>query len=61
MLNNLDIHSISLVTNNMEKVKILEKHNIKIINRVNANFDINNYNINYLRTKKSCMGHILEL
>lgn len=61
MLKLLGIKSINLMTNNPKKVRELEKYGIKISNRVQIETPSNSCNLDYLRTKKEKMEHLLKL
>ncbi len=53
----LEIKNIKLLTNNLDKVKKLEAEQIKIIERVPLVVEPNEYNENYLITKREKLGH----
>jgi 3,4-dihydroxy 2-butanone 4-phosphate synthase/GTP cyclohydrolase II len=57
----LKIESIQLETNNPDKIEQLEKYNIKVNQRISAEVESNEFNIEYLKTKKEKMQHMLEL
>lgn len=59
ILNLLNIHTINLLTNNLEKVMSLEKEGIIVAKRIPLVVGTNTYNIDYLNTKSHKMGHIL--
>ena len=61
ILQDLDISSIRLLTNNPEKVESLEDHGIKVIERVPLEPHLNRHNTDYLRTKVERMRHLLDL
>ncbi len=52
-----DIH---LLTNNPKKIAGLEGYGLKITKRVPIQTEANKVNINYLKTKKSKMGHLFD-
>ncbi len=54
----LDIKKIKLITNNPEKIKFIESLGVKIVERISAITHINEYNKNYIKTKKEKMGHL---
>ncbi|MGD6858574.1 MAG: GTP cyclohydrolase II [Enterobacteriaceae bacterium] len=58
MLKLLGIHKINLLTNNPEKIKILNKSGINVIKRIPLIVGRNLNNSNYLDTKALKMGHI---
>lgn len=57
MLEHLGAKQIRLLTNNPNKLESFEK--IKIIERVPLIVKPNEYNVNYLKTKKEKSGHLL--
>lgn len=48
-----------LITNNPRKIKFIESTGIEIIERIPAITKTNKFNVNYLRTKKDKLGHLL--
>ena len=56
-LDYFNIKKIKLLTNNPEKINALE--DIEIIDRIPIIMDSNEYNENYLETKRDKMGHLL--
>lgn len=56
ILDYLKIKQIQLLTNNPKKIQALE--NIEVIKRCPIITDTNEYNENYLKTKKDLMGHL---
>lgn len=54
----LNIKKIKLITNNPEKIKFIESLEVEILERIPAITDINEYNKNYIKTKKEKMGHM---
>lgn len=61
ILRDLGIHSLELLTNNPDKVYQLKDYGMEISRRVPIEIEANKYDIFYLKTKKSRMGHILEV
>ena len=61
MLNDLEINSVRLLTNNPEKIESLETHGIDVVERVPLQPELNKHNTDYLRTKVERMQHMLEL
>ncbi len=55
----LNIKKIKFITNNPEKIKFVENLGVQIVERIPAITDINEYNKDYLNTKKTKMGHLL--
>lgn len=61
MLNLLGVEKIRLLTNNPEKIRVLENAGIKITERVPLEVGENPSNEHYLETKATKMGHLLNL
>lgn len=61
MLTLLGVSDIRLLTNNPEKIRVLEQAGIKITERVPLEVGENPNNEHYLATKVSKMGHLLHL
>ena len=61
ILVDLGLSKIRLLTNNPRKIVGLEGYGLSIIERVPLAIEPNPENIEYLRTKKNRMGHLLEL
>ena len=61
MLRHLGIHKMRLLTNNPVKRVGLEAYGLEIVENVPIETTPNEYNIQYLRTKKERMGHLLHL
>lgn len=59
ILQELGINRVRLLTNNPDKIKALEKFNIKITERIPLEVTPNKYNSGYLRTKRDKMGHLI--
>jgi GTP cyclohydrolase II len=57
ILNELDIRSIQLLTNNPHKIKDLESQDIKVSGRVAVPVTVNEENALYLETKRKRMNH----
>lgn len=60
ILGALGIKKLDLLTNNMDKVDILEKQGIRVARRVPIEVDPNPHNFSYLKTKRDRMGHTLS-
>jgi len=60
MLIDLGIKKIKLMTNNPRKIVGLKGYGLEIVERVPIEVGIHPCNINYLKTKKEKMGHLLE-
>lgn len=61
ILHNLGIKEISLLTNNLAKVKQLEKYGIYIAKRIPIEVKVTKMNKLYLLAKKKKLGHILTI
>ena len=60
ILRDLGIRSVRLLTNNERKIKGLSQHGIDVAERVALEVDPHDGNIEYLRTKKRKLGHLLS-
>lgn len=60
MLKMLQVTAINLLTNNPEKLKILENSGILLNQRISLEIDSNPINESYLIKKKNYFGHLLE-
>lgn len=60
MLNLLQVKSINLLTNNPEKLKFVEKSNIKLNKRIPLQMASTKESEGYLRVKKEYFGHLLD-
>ncbi|RXK18309.1 GTP cyclohydrolase II [Macrococcus sp. DPC7161] len=60
MLKTLGIHKVNLITNNPRKINGLRNYGIEVQTRIPHQFKSNQNNQNYLLTKKSKLGHLLE-
>ncbi|OCG09056.1 GTP cyclohydrolase II [Gilliamella sp. wkB178] len=61
MLTLLGVSQIRLLTNNPEKIRVLEAAGIEIVERVPLEVGENPNNEHYLETKVAKMGHLLHL
>jgi 3,4-dihydroxy 2-butanone 4-phosphate synthase / GTP cyclohydrolase II len=61
ILADLGVRKMRLLTNNPKKIVGLEGYGIKVTKRVSIEIDPNESNINYMKTKKKKMGHLLEI
>lgn len=61
ILRDLGVHSLELLTNNPDKVYQLSDYGIVIAKRLPIEIEANKYDVFYLKTKKSRMGHMLEV
>jgi GTP cyclohydrolase II len=60
MLRLMGFGSVRLMTNNPEKLRRLEEHGIKVVERVPHAFPDNPHNREYLRTKVDKAGHLIS-
>jgi 3,4-dihydroxy 2-butanone 4-phosphate synthase/GTP cyclohydrolase II len=60
ILVNLGVKKIRLITNNPKKIVGLEGYGINIVDRVPIEVEPTKSNIEYLKTKRDKMGHLLE-
>ena len=56
----LGLRKIRILTNNPKKVSRLEVYGIKIVEQIPLRARPGEHNINYLRTKKYRLGHMLD-
>ncbi len=56
----LGLRNIRILTNNPKKVNRLEVYGIKIVEQIPLRAKPGKHNINYLRTKKYRLGHLLD-
>jgi len=61
ILEDLDVSSVRLLTNNPEKIESLDEYGIDIVQRVPLEPHVNRHNAEYLQTKVQRMRHILNL
>jgi 3,4-dihydroxy 2-butanone 4-phosphate synthase/GTP cyclohydrolase II len=60
ILKQLGARKIRLLTNNPEKVRLLEHAGISVVERVPCQPRVSKISRAYLRTKKKKMGHLLD-
>ena len=60
ILKDLGITNITIMTNNPKKLVGLEGHGLNIVSRIQIKIKPNQNNKEYLKTKKSKLGHILD-
>ena len=60
ILRDLGLKTVRILTNNPKKVSRLEVYGIKIVEQIPLRAKPGRYNIDYLRTKKYRLGHILD-
>ena len=56
----LGLREIKILTNNPKKISRLEVYGIKIVEQIPLKAEPGEHNINYLRTKKYRLGHMLD-
>lgn len=61
MLRALNILEVKLMTNNPQKIADLEHYGIKVAERIPLAAQPNAENLRYLKTKKTKLGHLLDL
>jgi len=61
MLNNLQVRSIALITNNPQKIDELTKLGILVNDRIPIETHIHHDNLSYLKTKMERMRHLLKM
>ncbi|WP_405020718.1 bifunctional 3,4-dihydroxy-2-butanone-4-phosphate synthase/GTP cyclohydrolase II [Kitasatospora sp. NBC_00070] len=59
MLTDLGVHTLTLLTNNPDKIAALTEHGIKVTDRRPVEIEPGEHNAVYLRTKRDRMGHEL--
>ncbi len=60
ILRDLGVRQIRLLTNNPRKIKGLEGYGLEVTERVSIQMEENVENSNYLHTKKTKLGHLLQ-
>jgi 3,4-dihydroxy 2-butanone 4-phosphate synthase/GTP cyclohydrolase II len=60
ILVNLGVRKMRLITNNPKKLIGLEGYGLSVVDRVPLEIKAHDKNINYLKTKKNKLGHLLE-
>ncbi|TCS81065.1 bifunctional 3,4-dihydroxy-2-butanone-4-phosphate synthase/GTP cyclohydrolase II [Tepidibacillus fermentans] len=61
ILKDLGIRKIRLLTNNPRKIKGLEGYGLEVVERAPLIIEPNRNNLHYLKTKKSKLGHLLNI
>jgi 3,4-dihydroxy 2-butanone 4-phosphate synthase/GTP cyclohydrolase II len=56
----LGLRNVRILTNNPKKVSRLEVYGIKVVEQIPLRAKPGKYNIDYLRTKKRRLGHVLD-
>ena len=60
ILRDLGVRKMRLMTNNPRKIVGLESYGLEIVDRVPLEIRPNLSNLEYLKTKKARMGHLLD-
>ncbi len=60
MLRSLHVRSVKLITNNPKKIVGLEGHGIRVTDRIPLVIEPNPHNVDYMRTKATKSGHLLD-
>lgn len=60
ILNILNVKSVNLLTNNPEKIKVVENSNIVLNKRIPLQIDATKDSSSYLKVKKDYFGHLLD-
>lgn len=60
ILRNLGAKTLRILTNNPDKVYQLSDYGMEIIERVSIQMDATEYDLPYLKTKQTKMGHLLD-
>ncbi len=61
ILRELNITSVLLMTNNPDKLESLQKSGVTVLGRVPLEIKPHQQNYDYLHTKQSLMGHLLDI
>ena len=61
MLKEAGVRKVRIMTNNPLKIQGLKDNGIEVVNRISHISGISVENLDYLKTKRERMGHILEL
>jgi 3,4-dihydroxy 2-butanone 4-phosphate synthase/GTP cyclohydrolase II len=56
----LGLRKIRILTNNPKKISRLEVYGIKIVEQIPLRAEPSEHNIDYLKTKKHRLGHMLD-
>lgn len=60
ILRNLGVKTLRILTNNPDKVYQLSDYGMEIVERVPIQMDATEYDLPYLKTKQTKMGHLLD-
>lgn len=56
----LGLRNVNILTNNPKKISRLEVYGIKVVEQISLQAKPCEHNIDYLRTKKQRLGHVLD-
>ncbi|MDY0321112.1 MAG: GTP cyclohydrolase II [Arcobacteraceae bacterium] len=59
ILDDLGVKKMRLITNNPKKIEYINSIGVEVTQRIPAITKVNEFNKDYLDTKKCCMGHLL--
>ncbi len=60
ILEDLQVRTIRLLTNNPEKLAGFEGSQVRVLERIPLNVQPNDENLHYMRTKRDRLGHLLD-
>ncbi len=60
IISNLGLRKLKLLTNNPKKIIGIEAYGLEVVQRVPIEIEPHECNLNYLKTKKERMGHIMR-
>jgi GTP cyclohydrolase II len=58
MLRDLGVHAVALITNNPDKISGLERHGVRVVERLPLHVAPNIHNRPYIEAKRARMGHL---
>jgi len=61
ILADLGVHQMRLMTNNPKKMIGLDGYGLRVVERVPIEVGVQDHNLKYLQTKKTKLGHILDM
>lgn len=60
ILRDMKVEKVKIITNNPLKIRNITKNRIKIIERISLKSTVNQFNADYLQTKKKKLGHLID-